>query len=79
MLRTAQKNRAAAYPELLDAAEQGHSTIITRHGRPVPVFVPITAYGAEIEVGIGELDAGQGEPLDIEEVIAQARNEHGAG
>ena len=34
---------------------------------------------AEIEVGIGELDAGQGEPLDIEEVMAQARNEHGAG
>jgi len=34
---------------------------------------------AEIEVGLGELDAGQGEPLDIEEVLAQARNEHGAG
>jgi hypothetical protein len=34
---------------------------------------------AEVEVGIGELDAGQGEPLDIEEVIAQARDEHGAG
>ena len=34
---------------------------------------------AEIEFGIGELDAGQGEPLDIEEVIAHARNEHGAG
>lgn len=34
---------------------------------------------AEIEVGIGELDAGQGEPLDIEEVIARARNELGAG
>lgn len=34
---------------------------------------------AEIEVGLVELDAGQGEPLDIEEVIAQARNEHGAG
>jgi hypothetical protein len=34
---------------------------------------------AEIEVGLVELDAGQGEPLDIEEVITQARNEHGAG
>jgi hypothetical protein len=34
---------------------------------------------AEIEVGIRELDAGQGEPLDIEEVITQARIEHGAG
>jgi hypothetical protein len=34
---------------------------------------------AEIEVGIRELDAGQGEPLDIEEVITQARIERGAG
>jgi hypothetical protein len=35
---------------------------------------------AEIDVGIGELDAGQdGEPLDIAGMIAQARNEHGAG
>jgi hypothetical protein len=34
---------------------------------------------AEIEVGIRELDAGQGEPLDIEEVITQARIGHGAG
>ena len=33
-------------PELLDAAEEGHSTIITRHGRPIAVLVPITAYGA---------------------------------
>jgi prevent-host-death family protein len=35
-------------PELLDAAEKGQSTIITRHGRPVAVLVPITAYGAGI-------------------------------
>jgi prevent-host-death family protein len=35
-------------PELLDAAEEGHSTIITRHGRPVAVLVPITAYGDAI-------------------------------
>jgi hypothetical protein len=34
---------------------------------------------AEIEVGIRELVAGQGDPLDIEEVITQARIEHGAG
>ena len=34
---------------------------------------------AEIEAGIRELDAGQGEPLDIEEVIAQAHIENGAG
>ena len=33
-------------PELLDAAEKGRSTIITRHGRPVAALVPIGAYNA---------------------------------
>jgi prevent-host-death family protein len=33
-------------PELLEAAEKGMSTIITRHGRPVAALVPIEAYGA---------------------------------
>ena len=33
-------------PELLDAAENGRSTIITRHGRPVAALVPIKTYGA---------------------------------
>jgi prevent-host-death family protein len=32
-------------PALLAAAEQGRSTIITRHGRPVAALVPIAAYG----------------------------------
>lgn len=31
----------------------------------------------EIELGVKELDAGLGRPLDIEEVIRQARAEHG--
>jgi prevent-host-death family protein len=35
-------------PELLEAAEKGHSTIITGHGRPVAVLVPIAAYGAAV-------------------------------
>ena len=29
---------------LLDAAEKGRATIITRHGRPVAALVPIEAY-----------------------------------
>ena len=33
-------------PDLLDAAEQGRSTIITRHGRPVAALVPIDAHRA---------------------------------
>ena len=32
-------------PELLDAAEKGRSTVITKRGRPVAVVAPITAYG----------------------------------
>lgn len=35
-------------PELLDAAEKGRSTIITRRGRPVAVLAPVAAFGAVI-------------------------------
>jgi prevent-host-death family protein len=35
-------------PDLLDAAEQGRSTIITRHGRPVAALVPIENLGAQL-------------------------------
>jgi prevent-host-death family protein len=31
-------------PALLDAAEKGRSTIITRHGRPVAALMPIGAH-----------------------------------
>lgn len=31
-------------PDLLEAAEEGKSTIITRHGRPIAVLVPIDEY-----------------------------------
>ena len=33
-------------PDLLEAAENGHSTIITKHGRPVAALVPLDAYDA---------------------------------
>lgn len=35
-------------PELLEAAERGQSTIITRHGRPVAALMPIEAYGTAL-------------------------------
>jgi prevent-host-death family protein len=35
-------------PDLLDAAENGQSTVITRHGRPVAALVPIAVYGATV-------------------------------
>jgi len=31
----------AQLPQLLQAAEQGRSTIITRHGKPVAALVPV--------------------------------------
>lgn len=33
-------------PDLLNAAEKGRSTIITKHGRPVAALVPIEAHAA---------------------------------
>jgi prevent-host-death family protein len=35
-------------PDLLEAAEKGQPTIITRHGRPVAALMPIEAYGAAV-------------------------------
>jgi prevent-host-death family protein len=35
-------------PDLLEAAEKGQSTIITRHGRPVAALMPIEAYSTAL-------------------------------
>lgn len=35
-------------PDLLEAAEHGRSTIITRHGRPVAALVPVEGYAAAV-------------------------------
>ncbi len=39
----------------------------------------LEALRSEIEVGAKKLDAGLGEPLDVEDVIRQARAEYGRG
>lgn len=31
-------------PDLLEAAEKGRSTVITRHGRPIAALVPLKDY-----------------------------------
>lgn len=41
-------------PDLLDAAAEGRSTIITRRGRPIAALVPLDAYSA----------AGRQQPLN---------------
>jgi hypothetical protein len=39
----------------------------------------LNALRAEVEIGIKQLDAGEGRELDIDDVIRKAREEHGRG
>lgn len=39
----------------------------------------LNALRAEVEIGISELDAGEGRELDIEELLREARAHHGKG
>jgi len=48
ILRKGAEEARNQLPDLLEAAEKGRSTIITRHGRPVAALVPIDAYGAAV-------------------------------
>ena len=61
-------SKAAALPE---AAQEQLGRELLEH------IKTLSELRAEIEIGIKELDAGKGEELDIEEVIRQARKEHG--
>lgn len=49
-------------PDLLDAAEKGRPTIITRHGHPVAALLPIEAYAAAVRQQ-SLLPAGSGRGL----------------
>ena len=46
MLRKGAEEARNQLPALLEAAEKGQSTVITKHGRPVAALVPIAAYDA---------------------------------
>jgi len=48
MLRKGAEEARNQLPDLLDAAEKGRPTIITRHGRSVAALVPIAAYDAAV-------------------------------
>ena len=61
-------SKAAALPEA--AQEQLGRELLER-------IETLANLRAEIEIGLRELDAGMGEELDIEDVIRQAREEHG--
>ena len=46
VLRKGAEEARNQLPDLLDAAEKGRSTIITKHGRPIAALVPIEAHDA---------------------------------
>lgn len=65
-------------PELLDAAEKGRSTVITRHGREIAALVPISACHARSRQKSLLPLAGSGRGLwdsNSTETIAALRNE----
>jgi prevent-host-death family protein len=65
-------------PTLLDSAEHGRATIITRHGRPVAVVAPVDVLGAgERQAPLRPL-AGSGRGLwgdDSGEALRRLREE----
>jgi len=63
ILRKGAEEARNQLPDLLDAAEKGRSTIITRHGRPVAALVPIEAYGAALRQQSLTAIAGSGRGL----------------
>ena len=63
-------SKAAALP---DAAQE-------QLGREmIKQIATLAELRAAIEIGVRELDAGKGEPLEIEDVIGLARKEHAGG
>lgn len=68
----------AQLPELLNEAQQGRQTIITRHGRPVAVLTPVSCSGASNSQRSLLPLAGSGRGLygrDISKTIRGLRDE----
>ena len=63
-------SKAAALPE--PAQEQLGRELLER-------IDALSKLRKAVETGLRELDAGKGKPLDIADVIAQARKEHAGG
>jgi prevent-host-death family protein len=65
-------------PSLLDAAEGGASTLITRRGRPVAVLAPVNGLAGQCVQASLLPVRGSGQGLwgpDIAETLAAARSE----
>jgi prevent-host-death family protein len=78
MLRKSAEEARNQLGQLVDAAENGHSTVITRRGRPVPALIPVAAYEAAArQEPLGPL-AGSGRGLwgkDSTRTIRKLRGE----
>jgi prevent-host-death family protein len=48
MIRKGAEEARNQLPHLLEEAEKGRSTVITKHGRPVAALVPIEAYDGAV-------------------------------
>ena len=46
-IRKGAEEARSQLPDLLDAAEKGRATIITKHGRPVAALVPLNEFDAK--------------------------------
>lgn len=46
MIRKGAEDARNQFPRLLEAAEEGQSTVITKRGRPVAALIPIDDYAA---------------------------------
>lgn len=67
-------------PDLLQAAEKGQATIVTRHGRPVAAPMPIEAYGTALRQQPLTPLAGSGRGLwgkDSARTLRRLRDEWG--
>jgi prevent-host-death family protein len=65
-------------PDLIDDAQNGRSTIITRHGKPVAALVPLEIYraAAEQQSVLGLEGSGRGLwGVDSRETLAELRDE----
>ena len=66
------------FPRLIESARQGKSTVITRHGKPSAVVVPIDAAAARNRSGGGILSlrgSGRGLYGDAARTIEKMRRE----
>lgn len=65
-------------PDLLEAAEKGQPTIITRHGRPVATLMPAAAYNTALRQQPLTSVAGSGRGLwgkDSARTLGRLRDE----